>query len=73
MKTTLRSRSMGNEPMARGRRRKSLTVEMRAKTRGRVLRQAEVGDVDDFGRILLTTVMGTDETRGWFASKGGVF
>ena len=34
-------------------------------------REANAGDVDVFGKILLTSIMGVDEAEGWFASRGG--
>ncbi|PKS07190.1 hypothetical protein jhhlp_005790 [Lomentospora prolificans] len=35
------------------------------------IREAEPDDLDEFGRMLLTSFMGQEQTRGWFASKGG--
>lgn len=35
-----------------------------------VLGEAEAGDIDNYGRILLSTLVGIDELRGWFLSKG---
>ncbi|KAH8161065.1 hypothetical protein CIB48_g7185 [Xylaria polymorpha] len=32
---------------------------------------AQPDDIDQFGRILMTSGMGIDEAKGWFASKGG--
>jgi hypothetical protein len=36
-----------------------------------VLGQAKADDVDCFGRILLSAMMGQDEADGWFAQRGG--
>lgn len=35
------------------------------------LRDARADDVDAFGRILLTALMGIDEAKGWFLTRGG--
>lgn len=36
------------------------------------LAEAEASDIDDYGRILLTALLGIDETKAWFVSKGGM-
>jgi len=36
-----------------------------------IVREAAAEDVDFFGRVILTSVLGVDEAEGWFASKGG--
>ena len=36
-----------------------------------MLKEARADDVDAFGRILLTSLMGIDEAKGWFLTKGG--
>lgn len=36
-----------------------------------VLKEAMADDVDDFGRIWISSAMGIEETEGWFASRGG--
>jgi hypothetical protein len=36
-----------------------------------VLRDARADDVEVFGKILLTALLGHDETKGWLASRGG--
>lgn len=33
--------------------------------------QAQADDLDLFGRMMLTSVIGVDEAEGWFASRGG--
>ncbi|KAF4976218.1 hypothetical protein FZEAL_7081 [Fusarium zealandicum] len=38
---------------------------------GEVLREAMADDVDVFGKILISSLMGVDEAEGWFASRGG--
>ena len=35
------------------------------------LAEVEADDVDVFGRMLLTPLLGIDEAKGWFLSKGG--
>lgn len=35
------------------------------------LRQARADDVDSFGKMWITALMGVEETEGWFAAKGG--
>jgi hypothetical protein len=35
-----------------------------------VLEEAEGDDIEDFGKMILTTLMGIDETKGWLHSKG---
>ena len=35
------------------------------------LRDARADDVDMFGRILITALMGIDEAKGWFLTRGG--
>jgi Fungal Zn(2)-Cys(6) binuclear cluster domain len=35
------------------------------------LRDAEADDIEVFGRMLFTLLMGIDEAKAWFASKGG--
>ncbi|KAH6849633.1 hypothetical protein B0I37DRAFT_306966 [Chaetomium sp. MPI-CAGE-AT-0009] len=37
-----------------------------------ILAEAESSDIDQYGRILLTAMLGVDEVKGWFTSKGGV-
>jgi hypothetical protein len=37
-----------------------------------ILAEAEPDDIDQYGRILLTAILGVDEVRGWFISKGGM-
>lgn len=34
-------------------------------------KDARANNVDTFGRILITSIMGVDEAEGWFASRGG--
>jgi hypothetical protein len=46
--------------------------EVRRMDLAEVLREAEPADVDGFGRMFLVAIMGVDETRGWFAARGGV-
>ncbi|KEZ40369.1 hypothetical protein SAPIO_CDS8223 [Scedosporium apiospermum] len=36
-----------------------------------MFREAEPDDLDEFGRMLMVSFMGAEQTRGWFASKGG--
>jgi len=36
-----------------------------------VLDQAQAGDIDSFGRIMISSLLGRDEAEGWFVSKGG--
>lgn len=36
-----------------------------------VLEQAQADDVDSFGRILISCLLGIKEAEGWFASRGG--
>ncbi|RGP70163.1 c6 finger domain-containing [Fusarium longipes] len=36
-----------------------------------VLDEAQADDVDVFGKIMISSLMGQDETEGWFASRGG--
>jgi hypothetical protein len=36
-----------------------------------VLRSANANEVDVFGRMLMVGLMGVDDVRGWFHSKGG--
>lgn len=36
-----------------------------------VYEEARADDVDAFGKMMLTTLMGIDEAEGWFAAKGG--
>ncbi|KAJ6786275.1 hypothetical protein PWT90_00815 [Aphanocladium album] len=38
---------------------------------GETLREAKAEDVDAFGRMWITALMGVEETEGWFAAKGG--
>lgn len=35
-----------------------------------VLRDARGDDIEDFGKMILTTLMGIDETKGWLHSIG---
>lgn len=35
-----------------------------------VLDHAAGDDIEDFGKMILTTLMGIDETKGWLHSKG---
>lgn len=35
------------------------------------LKEARADDVDAFGRMWITALMGIEETEGWFAAKGG--
>ncbi|OAA77295.1 Zn(2)-C6 fungal-type DNA-binding domain protein [Akanthomyces lecanii RCEF 1005] len=35
------------------------------------LRRARADDVDSFGKMWITALMGVEETEGWFAAKGG--
>ncbi|TWU75132.1 hypothetical protein ED733_002773 [Metarhizium rileyi] len=37
-----------------------------------VLRDARADDVDRFGRMWISSLLGMEEAEGWFASKGGV-
>lgn len=37
-----------------------------------VIRDAEADDIEVFGRMLFTLFMGIDETKIWFASRGGI-
>jgi hypothetical protein len=37
---------------------------------GDILLEAEPDDIDSYGRIMLTALLGIDEVRGWFLSKG---
>ncbi|KIW15315.1 hypothetical protein PV08_05360 [Exophiala spinifera] len=37
-----------------------------------VLMDVEAGDVDVFGKILFTLFMGIDQTKAWFAARGGM-
>jgi hypothetical protein len=34
------------------------------------LNEARGDDIEDFGKMILTTLMGIDETKGWLHSKG---
>ena len=36
------------------------------------LAEAEADDIDVYGRMLLTPLLGIDEAKGWFLSQGGV-
>lgn len=36
-----------------------------------VLDQAQAEDIDTFGRIMISSLLGRDEAEGWFASRGG--
>ncbi|TVY61865.1 Transcription factor gsfR2 [Fusarium oxysporum f. sp. cubense] len=36
-----------------------------------VLAEAEADDIDVFGKIMISSLLGRDEAEGWFASKGG--
>ena len=36
-----------------------------------ILAEAEPDDIDQYGRIMLTAMLGVDEVKGWFISKGG--
>ncbi|KAM5346785.1 hypothetical protein ACJ41O_009790 [Fusarium nematophilum] len=36
-----------------------------------VLQEAVADDVDPFGKIFISSLMGADEAEGWFASRGG--
>lgn len=38
-----------------------------------IVRDAEADDIDAFGRILFTVLLGIDEAKAWFASKGSRF
>ncbi|KAF4471035.1 C6 finger domain-containing [Fusarium albosuccineum] len=38
---------------------------------GEVLQDAMAEDIDRFGRILISSLMGAEEAEGWFASRGG--
>jgi hypothetical protein len=35
------------------------------------INDAKADDVEVFGKILLTAMMGIDETRGWLLGRGG--
>ena len=35
-----------------------------------VLSEAKGDDIEDFGKMIFTTIMGIDETRGWLHSMG---
>jgi hypothetical protein len=35
-----------------------------------VLSEVRGDDVEEFGKMILTTLMGIDETKGWLHSKG---
>lgn len=35
-----------------------------------VLREARGDDIEDFGKMILTTMMGIEETKGWLHSIG---
>jgi hypothetical protein len=35
------------------------------------LRDAKADDVDAFGKMLLTALLGIDEMRGWLLARGG--
>jgi hypothetical protein len=39
---------------------------------GEVLKDARADDVDRFGRMWISTLLGMDEAEGWFATRGGV-
>lgn len=36
-----------------------------------LLQEAMAGDIDSYGKIFITSLMGIDEAEGWFASRGG--
>lgn len=36
-----------------------------------VLQEAKAEDVDSFGRIWISSLLGIEETEGWFAARGG--
>lgn len=36
-----------------------------------MFKDAKASNVDAFGKILITSIMGVDEAEGWFASRGG--
>jgi hypothetical protein len=36
-----------------------------------VLDEAKADDIDIFGKIMISSLLGRDEADGWFASKGG--
>jgi hypothetical protein len=36
-----------------------------------VLEEARGDDIEDYGKMILTTLMGIDETKGWLHSRGG--
>ncbi|PTD03687.1 hypothetical protein HYE67_000623 [Fusarium culmorum] len=36
-----------------------------------VLAEAQADDIDVFGKIMISSLMGRDEAEGWFASRGG--
>lgn len=36
-----------------------------------ILQEAKAEDVDTFGRIWISSLLGIEETEGWFASRGG--
>lgn len=38
---------------------------------GEVLSDADAGDVDRFGRMWISSLLGVEEAEGWFVSKGG--
>lgn len=38
---------------------------------GNVLEEAKADDVDRFGRMWISCLLGVDEAEGWFASRGG--
>jgi hypothetical protein len=38
---------------------------------GEVLESARVDDIDVFGRMVLTGMMGIDDVKGWFHTRGG--
>ncbi|KAK2590880.1 hypothetical protein QQS21_011434 [Conoideocrella luteorostrata] len=38
---------------------------------GEVLKEAQAGDVDWFGRMFMSTLLGVEEAEGWFMSRGG--
>lgn len=38
-----------------------------------VLRDAQPDDIDDFAKTMLVGLQGTDDVKGWFHARGGVF
>jgi hypothetical protein len=38
-----------------------------------VLEIAKADDIDVFGRMIMTGLMGIDDVKGWFHTRGGAF